>query len=499
MPDTEIAANPSERDAYLAVESANIQQIEGVEEQDMPTIQKLLKTWRDHYSRNVLRSLYYEGKYHYNGIAYSIPPSMKSMARPMIGWPNKAVRALADLSVFEGFDAPDSLQTQADELAEDNELDVAVSQSIVSAYTHGCSFLTVSEDPETPGRILLMPRSADWSAGIWDRRHRRLGSALTITDKDDMTGHITAFNTWLPGKVYEIDNSEGPWKARRYDTNLDRPSVVPLAFDAQLSHPLGYSRISRTLMNLTDFGLRTLVRMEASAEFYSAPRVWFIGASKKFTDDTWSSIVSVMNGIPANKNGDKPTMQQLQQATMTPHADMLRTIALMVSSETDIPVNDLGITMDNPASAEAMAEAERKLSRTADRQNKRFGRALKDAMGIALAYQGADPDAVRELRPIWAPVKETSDAARADYYSKIASVNPDFADSDVGLTKAGLTWDEIKAHRSYEKQKRSEAAVDALRARLHTATTPTATGTEATANGEQQQQPAAEQPQPNAA
>lgn len=76
--------------------------------------------------------------------------------------------------------------------------------------------------------------------------------------------------------------------------------------------------------------------------------MWFIGASKKFTDDTWSSIVSVMNGMPANKNGDKPTMQQLQQASMTPHADMLRTIALMVSSETDIPVNDLGITMDNP-------------------------------------------------------------------------------------------------------------------------------------------------------
>lgn len=59
-------------------------------------------------------------------------------------------------------------------------------------------------------------------------------------------------------------------------------------------------------MNLTDFGLRTMVRMEATAEFYAAPRVWFIGASKKFTDDTWSSIVSVMNGMPANKNGDKP-------------------------------------------------------------------------------------------------------------------------------------------------------------------------------------------------
>ena len=249
-------------------------------------------------------------------------------------------------------------------------------------------------------------------------------------------------------------------------------------------------------MNLTDFGLRTMVRMEATAEFYAAPRVWFIGASKKFTDDTWSSIVSVMNGMPANKNGDKPTMQQLQQASMTPHADMLRTIALMVSSETDIPVNDLGITMDNPASAEAMAEAERKLSRTADRQNKRFGRALKEAMSIALAYQGADPDALRELRPIWAPVKEASDAARADWYQKVASTNPAFADSDVGLTRAGLTWDEIKAHRTYERQQRTQQSIDELRAKLTIAKTD---GKEAEANEQQTGQPAAEQPHSTAA
>mgnify|MGYP000461883264 CR=1 FL=1 len=70
-----------------------------------------------------------------------------------------------------------------------------------------------------------------------------------------------------------------------------------------------------------------------------------------------------------------------------------------------------------------MAEAERKLSRTADRQNNASPR-VEGSMSIALAYQGADPDALRELRPIWAPVKEASDAARADWYQKVASTNP---------------------------------------------------------------------------
>ena len=52
--------NPATQDAYLAVQSANITRIKGVEDDDMPTIQKLLTTWRDHYARNMLRAEYYQ-------------------------------------------------------------------------------------------------------------------------------------------------------------------------------------------------------------------------------------------------------------------------------------------------------------------------------------------------------------------------------------------------------------------------------------------------------
>ena len=253
-------------------------------------------------------------------------------------------------------------------------------------------------------------------------------------------------------------------------SDFDRPTVVPLVHDPQLFRPLGTSRITRPLMALTDYGLRTLVRMEATAEFYAAPRIWFLGANKsQMSSDSWSSITSVINGVPANKQGDKPELRQLSQASMQPHADMLKTIALMVSSETDIPVNELGITMENPASAEAMAMAERKLSKHADRQNQLFSDALRDLLTMAALSQDGSLDEtdLRQIRPLWAPTKEVSDAARADYYQKIASVNPSFADSDVGLTKAGLTWQEIQAQRAWEREQRTQQAVDNLRATLH--------------------------------
>ncbi|KAA8824241.1 phage portal protein [Bifidobacterium reuteri] len=478
---------------WLAIESAYANTIQGVDDNDQDTINELLKQWRRHYTRNTLRTSYYLARYHYNGVAYSIPPTMKTLAKPMIGWPNKAVRALADLSVFEGVDAPDSLQHQVDDIIADNMLDVKLPQAIVSAYTHGCSFITISADDD--GRIRIAPRAADWSSALWDWANDRIGAAMTIRDKDK-DGYITRFDAWLPGKVYMCSRSGSTWQAERTDTGFDRPTVVPVVSDQQLYRPLGSSRITRPLMALTDLGLRTLVRMEATAEFYAAPRIWFLGANKsQVSPDTWSSIVSVINGIPAGRNGDKPELRQLTQASMQPHSDMLRTVALMVSSETDIPVNDLGITMDNPASAEAMAEAERKLSRTADRQNKRFTQSIKDIFALALAAQGADEADIRQLRPIWAATKEASDAARADWYQKVASTNPAFADSDVGLTRAGLTWDEINAHRAYERQQRTQQSIDELRAKLTIAKT---NGQEDAANG-QAYRPAAGQPQPGTA
>lgn len=39
---------------------------------------------------------------------------------------------------------------------------------------------------------------------------------------------------------------------------------------------------------------------------------------------------------------------------MAPHSDMLKTMAMLVASQTRVPVDYLGITLDNPTSAEAM-------------------------------------------------------------------------------------------------------------------------------------------------
>ncbi|MCI1984083.1 MAG: phage portal protein [Bifidobacteriaceae bacterium] len=479
---------------YLDVSSTGIGRIDNVPDEDLRVILKLLQVWKDKYPRNLLRGAYADAKYRFNDFSISIPDRIRAKAQPMIGWPAKAVRSLADLSVFEGFSVPgDSDPHGIAELAESNSLDMEVPQAISSAYTHSCSFLTVSGDTDDASRILITPRSADWSAAIWDRRRRRISSALTITG-DDKYGRITSFTAWLPTMIYECTRSGGSWSAEPRFNFLKRPPVVPFAYDAQLNRPFGRSRITRSLMSLTDMGFRTLVRMEATAEFYSVPKLWFLGADPDaFSTDTWSSLVSAINAIGKDEDGDMPQLQQISQASMQPHSDMLKTIALMVASETALPVNDLGITMDNPASAEAMAAAERKLSREADRQNRQFGRSLKDAITMAVQYREHTPiipDDLTQVQPVWAPTREISDAARSDSFGKLATAITGFADSEVGLARAGLSQSEIVRLKADQKRQAASAAIAQLDAKLSTEKvqepqTPSADSTDEPPRGQQ--------------
>ena len=228
--------------------------------------------------------------------------------------------------------------------------------------------------------------------------------------------------------------------------------------------------INRTLMNLTDMAVRTMVRMEVSAEFYSVPKLWFLGLDKDaFESGTWSSLIADINAISRDVDGEVPDLKQIQQASMSPHGAMLETIAMLASAETDIPPESLGIRVSNPTSAEALAASENALTRVADRQNRIFGQQLMNAMRMAVQLRDNTPTAptLAGVRPIWAPTRVVSDAARADYYSKVAGVNQAWAQSDVGLAKLGLSMDDIASLRAWEASQRAKQRLDQLRAQTN--------------------------------
>lgn len=458
--------------------------IRGMDRDDLDMTRALLNVWRAKYPRNLLRSAFYDAKQRFKNLQIAVQSDLGRKIGNTVGWPQKSVRALADKSVFEGFELPNNDEYGITRICMDNELTADVSEAIISCYKHSCSFLTVDYDPYDPSgeRILITPRSADWSAAIWDPQRRRIAAALTITGAD-ANGTITSFNVWLPGRNYAVSSRNGlaGWQAQRQDNRLDRVAVVPFAYDKQMDRPFGRSRINRTLMNLTDMAVRTMVRMEVSAEFYSVPKLWFLGLDKDaFESGTWSSLIADINAISRDVDGEVPDLKQIQQASMSPHGAMLETIAMLASAETDIPPESLGIRVSNPTSAEALAASENALTRVADRQNRIFGQQLMNAMRMAVQLRDNTPMAptLAGVRPIWAPTRVVSDAARADYYAKVAGVNQAWAQSDVGLAKLGLSMDDIASLRAWEASQRAKQQLDQLRAQTNAQTGPSQDATD---------------------
>ena len=89
---------------YLSTGSSSVTHIANVPDNDMTDITRLLELWRNKYPRNLLRSAFYDAKQRFNNLGISIPNIVAQKAGVVVGSPQKSVRALADKSVFEGFE-----------------------------------------------------------------------------------------------------------------------------------------------------------------------------------------------------------------------------------------------------------------------------------------------------------------------------------------------------------------------------------------------------------
>ncbi|WP_455676483.1 phage portal protein [Pseudoscardovia suis] len=424
----------------------------------------LVTEWRAHYQSNLLRSEYYDAREKVRNLGISIPDGLASRVGSVVGWPAKAVRALADLSQYDGLDAADADTLGLVPMARRAGLDVTVQQAVTSAYKHGCAFLAsyVGRD----GLPRVMCRSALMSSAIWDLEEQEPACAMTITRVDPASHAVTGVMLFLPGRLVQVSADGGVWSATSTPQAYAGVAVTPVVSDPQLDKPLGRSMITRPLMGYTAAAVRTLVRMEASAEFYSVPQLWFLGLDPDALDaGEWTTLISRINGVSKDVDGDVPTMHQLTQASMQPHSDMLATLARMAAGETDLPVSDFGIVSSNPTSAEAMAEAERKLTRRADRQNRIFQRAILRALGVAWCLQSGEaalPDGLDSYTPVFAPTREESSGARGDFFQKVASVAPSYATLPVAWRRLGFTADEASQLASQARRAQASDTIGAL-------------------------------------
>lgn len=338
--------------------------IDGVTDAEMDGIRSALNEWNARLSKNQRRSLYYDTEQAFKDLGLTLPPQLKN-AKFYLGWGTKAVRTPAMRSQFEALRLPGTENPFGlGQILHENHFALEFSQAVVSAYKHGVSFATIAKGADGESPVQIQFHSAETSAGLWDRRKRRLSLVLTISDAKD--GKPTEFVVYFPDYVITCRRDGSSWVSERYENSIGRVLAVPITNDPQLTRPFGRSRLTNSVMSLTDMAVRAYVRMEGNAEFYSSPQLAIEGIDPSAFEgvDEQRRFKLAMDRIIAltkDQDGDKPSIKQMQQATMTPHSDMLRTVAMAFSGETGIPPSGLGIIHDQPASAEAITASERYL------------------------------------------------------------------------------------------------------------------------------------------
>lgn len=423
---------------------------------DLDLLRTLLDQWAHKVRRNQLRMTYYNGRNRLRDLGIAIPPQLKSI-ETVVGWPAKSVDSLAHRIVFDGYVLPGDQEDPfgLSAVFADNQMQMELPQAITSALIHAVSFVSVTQGDTEAGQpeILVQARSGMYGTGIWDRSARALSSALSIASVDD-NGVPTEMVMHLPDRVGHIVRSAGGrWSAIWRRNPVGRVLVEPLVFRPDLDRPFGRSRITRPVMSITDEAVRTVLRTEVSAEFFTAPQRALLGADEDaFVDKDgnpvpeWLAVIGKLWQIGRDEEGEIPQIHEFRQMSFQPHTEHLRAIASRFSGETSLPLSSLGIVQDNPSSAEAIYAAKEDLVIEASNAGTAFGsRLVRVGQNVVMLREGLTepPEELRWLQSNWQNPATPSVVSAADAVVKQVAAAPWLAESPLILKKMGYTQPEI--------------------------------------------------------
>ena len=374
-------------------------------------------------SRIETRYKYYEMRHLAQDLGISTPPEAKWMAYAM-GWCAKAVDSLADRIVFDGF-KNDAYGLNS--IYDLNNKDVLTDSTVLGALICACSFIYVTQDDQ--GAPLMQGVDGLCATGEVDPITNMLTEGYAVLEVDDQKRpKVEAYLVPYRTDIYE----QGEY-VRTYKHPAPYPLLVPVIYRPDAKRPFGHSRISRTCMDLQDIVARTVKRSEIAAEFYSFPQRYILGMDPEAGDiDKWKAVMSAMLRIDKDEDGDKPTVGQFQQATMTPHLDQIRAIAGLFAGETGLTMDDLGFPSQNPSSSEAIKAAHENLRLTARKAQRDFGVGFLNAGYLAACLRDGQTYKRNQLyntQVKWAPIFEpdvTSLSGIGDAIQKIQTSFPDY-------------------------------------------------------------------------
>lgn len=384
--------------------------------------QALAETLRDECREAQKWSAYYEGR---QPLAY-LPAELlhelgDRIRKVVINWPELVVDSLEERLDVEGFRiAGGDTDARLWGFWQDNDLDESSQVAHLEALIAGRSFVIVGAGDDRP--VVITVESAEQVTVDVDPRTRRVRSALKAW-KDGDVAHATLY---LPNSThYLMGNAaflDGQWdEYDRDEHDMGAVPVVPLVNRPRLLSP-GRSELE-SVAPLADAANKTATDMMVAAEFHAMPRRWVVGMGPDdFTDaegrplSQWSKVA----GRVWAAEDPNAKMGQFPEAQLSNFHQTIDTLAQLVASIAGLPPHYLGMSSDNPASADAIRSAESRLVKRAERRQRAFGGSWEQVMRLASRIEtGTWDESLVRLETIWRDASTPTVAQAADAAVKL--------------------------------------------------------------------------------
>lgn len=399
---------------------------------DLKLLHALIHQIRQDSRRVKLLNAYYEGALRLQALGLSLPPEMDDL-QTVINWPGVVVDSLEERLDVEGFRLGNSPTTDRELWSwwQYNNLDEESGLGHVDALALRAAYITVGRRREDDGPDdppLITVDSCESMTATLDPRTHMVDAAVRLYD-DNSLGVPQKATLYRHGKTihYQRKSFDGGWKG--WEKTDEDPHglpalVVPLVNRPRLNRRQGESEM-RDVMGIADAACRSITNLQGAQELLAVPSRYVIGASEEdFVDSetgeqvpAWEAYIGRFNALMR----EDAKVIQLQGADLRNFTDVIRHYADLVVGLTGLPAHYLGITSDNPASADAIRAGESRWIKRAERKQRIFGAAWEQTMRLGMLVKGRDPDQLIGLETVWRDPATPTYAAKADAVVKLVA------------------------------------------------------------------------------
>lgn len=425
---------------------------------------------------------YYEGT---QPLSYMHPEILREVGdriRPVvIAWPQLVVDSVEERLDVEGFRLPDEDAADDDlwRVWQSNDLDETSQQGHVDALAMRRSYACVGtneDDADTP--LVTVESPLEVFADI-DPRNRKVRAALRRVSEEDSVVRVNEqYATLYLPNVTVWYRWDGEWKEENRDEhNLGVVPVVPLVNRPRL-RAARYSPTTRALrvqygrselasvLPLSDAANKLATDMMVAAEFVAIPLrgLFGIGPDDLVDQDgnRLTALQAIMGRLLTIPDADEGAKHfEFASAQLTNFHGSINQLAKLVASISGLPPDYMGLTTDNPPSAESRLAGEIRLINRAERKQRAFGGSWEQTARLVRRFQTGEWDPrLKRLETIWRSAATPTVAQSADAAVKLYTAPPGQRPIvPLRQTRETLGYTEVQITRM-EEEDRQEAERD---------------------------------------